>query len=53
MEKRKKDIDKELDDLRNIAGRLEGSLDEEDAIDLMEKAVDKIEEAGKSLEEGE
>ena len=53
MEKRKKDMDNELANLRDMAGRLEESLDEEEAIDLMEKAVDKIEKCGKSLEEEE
>lgn len=51
MEKKKKDMDEELDRLRDMAGRLEEGQDEEEAIDLMEKAVEQIEECGKSLEE--
>jgi hypothetical protein len=50
LEKRKKDMDEELDGLKDMAGRLEEGLDEEEAIDLMEKAVEQIEECGKSLE---
>lgn len=51
LEKKKKDMDEELDHLRDMAGRLEEGLDEEEAIDLMEKAVEQIEECGKNLEE--
>ena len=51
LEKRKKHIDEEMDRLRDMAGKLEESPEEEEAIDLMEKAVEQIENLGKSLEE--
>ena len=51
LEKRKKDMDEEMDRLRDMAGKWEENLEEEEAIDLMEEAVEQVEKLGKSLEE--
>jgi hypothetical protein len=44
-------MDEEMDRLRDIAGKLEENPKEEEAIDLIEKAVEQTEKLGKALEE--
>lgn len=42
----------ELERVREMADRLEGDVPEQEAIDLLEKAVEEVERFGKDLEEG-
>ncbi len=45
-------FEKGLEFLREIAERLQGDLDEEEAISILEGVVEEVERLGEKLEEG-
>jgi uncharacterized protein YpuA (DUF1002 family) len=47
----KKNLQEEIDQVRELADRIEGDDDDDRAIELMEKAVETVERFGKRLEE--
>ncbi|MDY6793812.1 MAG: hypothetical protein SWK76_00810 [Actinomycetota bacterium] len=53
MEDRRRSDEDGLEKLREMTTKLEEDLDEKEAVDLLEKAVEEAEERGKDLEEGE
>lgn len=51
MPEEKKNLQEEIDQVRELADRIEGDDDDDRAIELMEKAVETVERFGKRLEE--
>jgi exonuclease VII small subunit len=47
----RKNLDTEVDQLQEMADRLEGDLGEDEAVDILEEAVERVERFGKRLEE--
>lgn len=53
MEEEKKGPREDLEKLREMTERLEGGIEEEEAVEILERAVEETEELGRRLEEGE
>ena len=51
MPEDRKNLDAEVDQLQEMANRLEGDPGEDEAVDLLEEAVERVEDFGKRLEE--
>ncbi len=51
MSDERKDLKNEADGVRRIVDRLEGDMDEDESIQLLEDAVERVERFGSKLEE--
>jgi hypothetical protein len=47
----RKDLGEEAEGLRQMVERLEGDVDDDEAVELLKNAVERVERLGKGLEE--